>query len=325
MNHRASTILELFRGAGDFVSGERISREFGISRSAVWKHISALRRHGYQVEAVPSRGYRLIAIPDVLSADSIEPFLTTERMARRTVSADRTVSTNADAFRLADLGAPEGTLVVADCQSGGKGRRGRVWTSPPGVNLYCSLVLRPQIMPWEAPRLTFLSAVAVARAIELTCGLTPSIKWPNDVLVDGCKVAGLLNEMNAETDAVAFVILGIGVNLNMTADQFPADLRHPATSLMLAGGRTVNRPLFAATMINEFERLYLDYLSQGFASVKAEWELRCNAAGRHVSVSDGDAELARGEFAGIDDDGAMLVRRQDGGIERIISGDVRVC
>src|SRR6185369_17974712 len=144
-----------------------------------------------------------------------------------------TGSTNADAFRLAEEGAAEGTVVLADTQSGGKGRLGRIWSSPPGVNLYCSVILRPSVKPYEAPQLTFLSAVAVARAIEQATGLKPEIKWPNDVLIGGRKVAGLLNEMSAETDRINFVILGLGVNLNMTTAQFPHDLRHPATSLFL--------------------------------------------------------------------------------------------
>ena len=201
---------------------------------------------------------------------------------------------------------------------------GRVWASPSGMNLYCSVILRPTIKPYQAPQLTFLSAVAVARAIELTTALKPEIKWPNDVLIGGRKVAGLLNEMSAETDGINFVILGIGVNLNMTADQFPADVRTPATSLLLEQGRPVNRAQFAAAMLNELDRLYQGFLSCGFGPVREAWQQRCNANGREVSVSDGGAETLRGMFAGIDGDGAMLVRLASGLVERIVCGDVRV-
>jgi BirA family biotin operon repressor/biotin-[acetyl-CoA-carboxylase] ligase len=201
---------------------------------------------------------------------------------------------------------------------------GRVWSSPPGTNLYCSVVLRPTVKPYQAPQLTFLSAVAVARAIEQTTALKPEIKWPNDVLLRGCKVAGLLNEMSAETDAVNFVILGIGVNLNMTPAQFPADLRTPATSLLLEQGRPVGRAQFAAVMLMELDRLYGDFIQHGFGPVRDEWQQRCNAKGHEVSVSDGGAETLRGEFDGIDGDGAMLVRLPGGTIERILCGDVRV-
>jgi BirA family biotin operon repressor/biotin-[acetyl-CoA-carboxylase] ligase len=324
MHQKAGIILRLFRERNGFLSGGAISRELKVSRTAVWKHISALREAGYVIEAVPSRGYRLVSTPDILSTEEVTALLTGTVVGSRFVCLSETVSTNSDAFRLAEQGADEGTVVVSNAQSGGKGRLGRRWSSPPGVNLYCSVVLRPKIMPYEAPQLTFLSAVAVARAIELTCGLKPQIKWPNDILIDGKKVAGLLNEMSAETDGINFVILGIGVNLNMTAGQFPADLRHPATSLLLEGGRPVSRAQYAALLFNELDRLYADFLRHGFGPVREEWQARCNAHGRELTVGDGDRETIRGRFAGIDEDGALLVRRPDGTVERILSGDVRV-
>lgn len=320
-----ATILRLFREAGSgFVSGELISRELKISRTAVWKHINGLRDAGYIIEAIPSRGYHLLSSPDLLSVDEVREKLRTTRIGRQLVCLPVTTSTNADAFHLAEAGAEEGTVVIADAQSSGKGRRGRVWSSPSGVNLYCSVVLRPAIMPHEAPQLTFLSAVAVARAIERTTALKPEIKWPNDVLFTGRKVAGLLNEMSAETDGINFVILGIGVNLNMTQAQFPADLRSPATSLLMEQGLPVNRAQFAATMLGELDRLYSDFLLHGFGPVRDEWQQRCNANGREVVVSEGSVETVRGMFQGIDGDGALLVRFPDGTSERILSGDVRV-
>ena len=301
-----------------------ISRELKVSRTAVWKHINSLRDAGYEVEAVPSRGYLLKTTPDILSEDEVREKLGGTMIGSRLVCLGTTASTNSDAFRLAEEGAVEGTVVIADTQSGGKGRMGRVWSSPSGVNLYCSVVLRPTIKPYQAPQLTFLSAVAVARAIELATALKPEIKWPNDVLIRGAKVAGLLNEMSAETDGINFVILGIGVNLNMGATQFPADLRSPATSLMLEQGRPVSRAQFAAVMLNELDRLYGDFLSHGFGPVREEWQQRCNAKGREVRVSDGGADTVQGVFNGIDSDGALLVLLQNGTVERILSGDVRV-
>lgn len=324
MHQKAGTILRLFREQNGFVSGERLSRELSISRTAVWKHISTLRNAGYVVEAVPSRGYRLISSPDILNSEEIASQLNSEVIGRRLVCLHETASTNADAFRLAEEGTLEGTVVIADTQLQGKGRLGRAWSSPPGVNLYCSVVLRPSVKPYEAPQLTFLSAVAVARAIEKSTSLKPEIKWPNDVLIGNKKIAGLLNEMSAETDVTNFVILGIGVNLNMAAGQFPSDLRNPATSLLLETGRPVSRVLFTSIMLGELDRLYAAFLSHGFGQVREEWQQRCNAQGRQVSVSDGGAELLRGMFDGIDGDGALLVRRPDGRVERILSGDVRV-
>lgn len=321
---KAGTILRLFRTEGGYISGEHLSRELGVSRTAVWKHISALRKSGYLIEAVPSRGYRLVSSPDIVDPHEVRDQLTSSRVGRRLEFLKLTASTNADAFRLAEDGAIEGTTVLADSQTGGKGRRGRAWTSPAGVNLYCSVVLRPAIMPYEAPQLTFLSAVAVARAIELITNLAPEIKWPNDLLVSGKKVAGLLNEMSAETDGINFVILGIGVNLNMTADQFPGDLRHPATSLLLESGTRVDRSHFTSTMLNELDRLYADFLAHGFGPVREEWERRCNASGHRVLVNDSGTECTGGQFIGIDSDGAMLLRSEDNIMHRITCGDVRV-
>lgn len=324
MSAPAATILRLFRDAGNgFVSGELISRELKVSRTAVWKHINGLRDAGYRIEAIPSRGYHLLSSPDILSVEEVREKLDTRRIGRNLTCLPETASTNAVAFQLAEQGAEEGTAVIADAQSGGKGRRGRVWSSPAGVNLYCSVVLRPAIMPHEAPQLTFLSAVAVARAIEGTTALHPEIKWPNDVLIDGRKVAGLLNEMSAETDGINFVILGIGVNLNMAQAQFPGDLRAPATSLMLEQGGPVNRARFTARLLGELDRLYAVFLADGFGPVREEWQQRCNARGREIVVSEGGAESLRGVFHGIDADGALLLRTS-GEVKRIMNGDVRV-
>lgn len=324
MHQRAGKILHMFRAETGYISGEHLSRELGVSRTAVWKHISSLRNEGYHIEAVTSRGYRLVSSPDNIDPHEIKARLDGTTIGCRLEFLKTTTSTNADAFRLAEDGAAEGSVVLADAQTGGKGRRGRIWTSPSSVNLYCSIVLRPSIMPHEAPQLTFISAVAVARAIELTTRLTPEIKWPNDLLISGKKVAGLLNEMSAETDGINFVILGIGINLNMTADQFPEDLRHPATSLLLESGTRVDRTLFTSTLLNELDRLYSDFLKHGFGPVREEWQRRCNANGRQVIVSDSGTECKGGSFTGIDLDGALLLRSDDGSLHRITCGDVRI-
>ena len=324
MNPKAGTILRLFRTEKGYVSGEHLSRELGVSRTAIWKQISSLRNAGYCIEAVPSRGYRLVSSPDVIDPHEVGAQLESSRVGRRLEFLKTTTSTNHDAFQLAEGGAIEGTVVLADSQTGGKGRRGRVWASPSGVNLYCSVVLRPAIMPYEAPQLTFLSAVATARAIEQTTKLKPEIKWPNDLLLSGKKVAGLLNEMSAETDGINFVILGIGVNVNMTLDQFPGYLRYPATSLFLESGILVDRSRFTGIMLNELDRLYNDFLTDGFAPVREEWQRRCNANGRQVLVTDSGTECTRGSFIGIDSDGALLLRSEDEKVHRITCGDVRV-
>ena len=324
MHHKAATILRLFRTGEGYTSGEHLSRELSVSRTAIWKHISALRKEGYRIEAVPSRGYRLVSSPDIIDPHEVQAELGTATIGKELEYVKTAVSTNADAFRLAEAGAAEGTVVLADAQSGGKGRRGRIWASPPGVNLYCSVLLRPTILPYEAPQLTFLSAVAVARTIEQTTGLAPEIKWPNDLLISGRKVAGLLNEMSAETDAINFVILGIGVNVNMSADQFPDELRHPATSLLLESGVRTDRSRFTGIMLRELDSLYADFRTYGFGPVREEWQRRCNARGRQVIVNDSGTECTGGQFIGIDSDGALLLRSDDGTEHRITCGDVRI-
>lgn len=309
---------------GGFVSGEQLSRNLGVSRTAVWKRIVALRSAGYCIEALPSQGYRLLSRPDLLDADQIMAGLPKGCcVGQRIVCLDETGSTNTEAFQRAEAGAVEGTVVLADRQTAGKGRLGRQWASPGGVNLYLSVVLRPQLPPYEAPQLTFLSAVAVARTIEEQTGLKPAIKWPNDLLLDGCKVAGLLNEMSAETDRIGFVVLGIGINLNMTLEQFPDDLRSPATSLAIAAGRPVPRVPFAVRLLTALDEEYARFCADGFGPVREEWARRCNAHGRQVSVTMGTQTLV-GPFAGIDHDGALLLQLPDGRLERIMSGDVTV-
>jgi BirA family biotin operon repressor/biotin-[acetyl-CoA-carboxylase] ligase len=319
-----SDLLRLLEQADGFVSGEQLSRNLGVSRTAVWKRIAALRNAGYGIEALPSQGYRLLTRPDLLSVDQLLAGLPANGVVgQRIVCLDEAGSTNLEAFRLAESGAVEGTVVLADRQTAGKGRLGRQWVSPGGVNLYLSVILRPVLPPYEAPQLTFLSAVAVARTIEEQTGLKPAIKWPNDLLLDKRKVAGLLNEMSAETDRVAFVILGVGVNLNMTADQFPTDLRTPATSLALASGRPVPRVPFAVRLLTALDEEYARFRSSGFGPVRDEWARRCNAFGRQVSVQVG-TQIIQGPFAGIDHDGALLLTLPDGRLERILSGDVTV-
>lgn len=317
-------MVELFRAEkGKVFSGEELGSALGVSRTAVWKHVNKLRARGYLIESVPSRGYRFLAAPDTLTPTELSTGLRTVRIGRRIVAVDETDSTNQLAFRLAEEGAEDGLVVIADRQTGGKGRLGRRWESPGGVNLYCSVILRPAMPPVRAPQLTFLSAVAVARAVESVTRLCPQIKWPNDILVDGLKVAGLLNEMSSETDTIHFVVLGIGVNLNMEREQFPETLRHPASSLMLKSGARVSRVEFTRALLTSLDDLYQDYLQQGFAPIRAEWLSRSMVLGRRVRVASGD-EVTVGTVAGIDDDGALLLQRDGGVSERVVAGDVTV-
>ena len=317
------TILSLFNQTPDgFVSGEHISAELGVSRTAVWKHIRNLRQSGYIIEAIPSRGYQLLQSPDVLMPESIQTDLKCSRVGSEVHCFEETDSTNLQACRLGDDGAADGLVVIADSQRSGKGRMGRQWESPGGVNLYASILLRPAILPFEAPKLTFLSAVAVCRAITRCTGLQPTVKWPNDILLNGAKVAGLLNEMSSETDQVHYVVLGVGVNLNMRANQFPADLRYPATSLAIVAGQPVQRLDFTRTLLREIDALYQTYLEQGSAPIMSAWAELCDLTGKAVQVDCSQLKV-EGIMLGLAEDGALLVRTETGKVESIYAGDVR--
>lgn len=310
---------------GGYVSGAYLCDILGISRTAVWKRIGSLKEEGFLFDSVPSRGYRLVGVPDLLHPAAIAAGVTSTRLGGTIVSYAEIGSTNAVAARLAEEGAAEGVVVLAESQQQGKGRLGRVWASPPRVNLYCSVLLRPPIMPVDASQLTFVSAVAVARTIRACTPITPVIKWPNDLLVNGHKVAGLLNEMTAETDRVTSVILGIGVNLNMTRHQFPSDLRYPARSLFLESGVPVDRIAFTRRLIEELDGLYGRYLSGGYGAIRDEWLSWCGIIGCRVRVADGSDASREGIATGIDESGALLLRRDDNRVELVYSGDVSVC
>lgn len=317
-------IIELFRkNPGGIISGEELGGALDISRTAVWKHIRTLQEIGYQIEAVPSQGYRLLSSPDILIAEEISSGLVTGTIGRKILCFKNTDSTNRIAFKLGEQGAEEGTVVIAEEQSRGKGRLGRQWESPSGVNLYCSIILRPPLMPVKAPQCTFLSAVAVSQTIETTTTLIPRIKWPNDVLVNGMKVSGMLNEMSAEMEKINFIVLGIGVNINMRREQFPPQLRHPASSLFLESGKPVNRIEFTRTLLTCFDSLYESYLRKGIGPIREQWLSRSALTGRRIRVSFQESE-AVGIVVGLDDDGALLIQDDGGKIEKILAGDVSI-
>jgi BirA family biotin operon repressor/biotin-[acetyl-CoA-carboxylase] ligase len=287
----------------------------------VWKRIAALRRGGWRIDGRPSDGYRLAGVPDRVGPIELAPHL---RGAWRTVHwFQETDSTQRVARDLARAGAAEGTVVVAERQTAGRGRLGRSWHSPAGLNLYCSLVLRPPLAPGAVPRLALVVGAAVAAAIVEETGAAAAIKWPNDVLVDGRKVAGILVEMDAEMERVHHVIAGIGVNVNAPVASFPPELRDKATSLRVATGRRVDRAAFAARLLVALEARYGRFVSGGFDSVRAEWERFSCLTGTDVRVAGPDGEVA-GRVLGLDDDGALRLARPDGGVARVIAGEVTV-
>ncbi len=305
----------------DFVSGEEICKKMGVSRTAVWKHIQALREEGYLIDAAPRTGYRLVKIPDRLYGQEIADGLNTEFLGRTVYYYDCIDSTNREARALASGGAPHGTLVVAEEQTGGKGRQGKGWFSPRGMGIWCSLVLRPGIAPAEASPVTLLTAVAVASAVEKTAGVSPGIKWPNDILVDGRKLCGILTEMSAEMERINFLVVGAGINVNIPPESFPAEVRDIATSLRAAKGGEVSRAALLRQYLREYEHYYRVWLDVGFKPVLEEWKKRSVTLNRPVRVST-SRESWEGWAEDVDLSGSLILRLPDGTRQRFTAGEV---
>jgi BirA family biotin operon repressor/biotin-[acetyl-CoA-carboxylase] ligase len=315
-------VLSFLAEAGDeFVSGEAISDKLGLTRAAVWKHVEALRAHGYRIEAIPARGYRLTEVPDRLSPLELRPLLNTHDLGQVLHWYEEIGSTSDRAKELADEGAEHGEVVVAEAQTAGRGRRGRAWASPPRKNLYFSVILRPDLPPSRAPELTLVGALALCDAIR-QAGVAAAIKWPNDVLASGKKIAGILTELAAEPDRVHWVVLGAGVNVNARAEDFPEELRGEATSVLLERGHPAPRALFAAACFTALEGWIDRHAEEGFGVVREAWRERSATLGREVVVK-GDGREIVGTAEDIDEAGALLVRTA-GGLERILAGDVKL-
>jgi len=315
-------VLAFLAEAGDeFVSGEAISDKLGLSRAAVWKHVNALRAQGYRIDAVPARGYRLVEIPDRLGELELRPLLNTHDLGHALHWFEEVGSTNDVAKRLADEGASHGEVVVAESQTAGRGRRGRTWTSPAGRNLYMSAVLRPDLPPSRAAELTLLASVAVCQAVR-QAGVSSGIKWPNDLLAGGRKLAGILTEIAADPDRVQWLVLGIGVNVNLRQDEIPDELRPIATSLAIERGEPVPRALFAAAVLSALEEWLDRHQEEGFAPVREAWKSMSDTLGREVRVRTNDTDLV-GVAEDVDGAGALLVRTGEG-LERVLAGDVEM-
>lgn len=318
------SVLSLLRDTEGFVSGERMSRTLNLSRTAVWKAVQALRDEGYVIESVTNRGYRLAAVPDKLSQSEIRRLLGDHPWAERVQVLAETSSTNTAAKDLAAHGAPEGTIVIAERQTGGKGRLGRSFASPPGVGLYLSAVLRPEAPPVSLLHLTAVAAEATVEAIAGAAGVRPGIKWTNDLVLGGRKLVGILTELSllAESGLVEYAVVGIGTNCNHARADFPPEVQPIAISLREATGCAVNRNAYAAALIGQLHRAANTLFTR-----KAEWMARyakdCVTVGRDVMVIRGD-KVYPAHADGIDPDGALLVTYEDGRREAVSSGEVSV-
>lgn len=310
-------ILEYLRKADSYISGEEISRKLKISRAGVWKNIHSLIDEGYEIVAVPHLGYRLEKLTPKLLPREIKYNLNTKFIGREILYFDTLSSTMDKAMQIGINGAPEGTLVIAEAQSKGRGRLGRHWISPKHKGIYFSLILRPKIIPQQASILTILMAVSVTEAIEEVCGIEPAIKWPNDILVDNKKLGGILVEMNAEMDMVKFVAIGIGINVN----QSKAQLISGATSLKEEGRESINRISLLQEILRRIERNFLKFSEEGSGFIIQRWRDFTSTLHSRVKVTCQDEHI-EGEAVDIDLDGGLLIRKDSGFVEKVMAGDV---
>ena len=302
-------ILKLLKETDGYISGQELGEKFGVSRTAIWKVINQLKEEGYEIEAVRNKGYILKGSADVLSKEELESTIHTKWAGENVVFFEETVSTNNEIRSLAEQGAPHGTLAVAEQQLGGKGRRGRVWTSPAGVGIWMSMLLRPQIDPLAASMLTLVMALAAKKGIEISTGLKSEIKWPNDLVLNKKKICGILTEMSTEL---------------MEIQDFPDDIKATATSLYIESGKIQKRSEIIAAIMEAFEGYYDTFIkTQDMSGLIEEYNANLVNLGNEVCVLDPAGEF-RGVSEGINKEGALLVRLADGTLKEIISGEVSV-
>lgn len=317
-------LLEAFsEHEGEFLSGQYLAELLGCSRTAVWKHIEELRKEGFELEAVRRKGYRIVSMPEKMTANEISYGLKTTFIGQ-TIKYEETVdSTQKIAKQLGMDNAPEGTVVIAEEQLQGRGRMDRPWHSPKYTGIWMSIILRPQIPLQKAPQLTLLTAVAITQAIEEVTSLHPEIKWPNDILLNGKKITGILTELQAEADKIHSVIIGIGMNVNQLQDDFPPELKSIATSLRIEKGEKINRSELIKEIFIRLEKLYLQYLKHGFYPIKVLWESYATSIGKNIRARTLSGTLS-GKALGITDDGVLLLEDEEGTVHEIYSADIKI-
>ncbi|AFS79361.1 bifunctional protein biotin operon repressor/biotin--[acetyl-CoA-carboxylase] synthetase BirA [Gottschalkia acidurici 9a] len=308
---------------GEFVSGQDLSNKLNVSRTAIWKYINILKEEGYSIESITRKGHRLLSSPDVLSEEEVKEYLKTKYIGRNILYYDSIDSTNNEAKNIASKGNEEGTVVIAEEQIQGRGRLGKNWTSPKGKGIWMSIVVRPDIEPMDASKITQITAASVYRAMK-EMEIEVSIKWPNDIILNGKKVCGILTEMSGEMMKINYLVIGIGVNVNIEDDEFPDEVKEKATSLKRELGKTINRKALVGKILNNFEYFYEEM------TIKNNIEEAINICreksiliGKKVRVIQKNQELER-VAVGLTDDGELLVKDEDGNITKLISGEVSV-
>ena len=317
-----SEILKLLKESNGYLSGQQLCERFQVSRTAVWKVMDQLKKEGYEIEAVPRKGYRLVESPDVLSAAELESLMDTQWAGKKVVFSKETDSTNIQAKSGGEKGDPHGTLFVAESQKEGRGRRGRGWESPAGESIYMSLLLRPELPPVKAPMLTLVMALAVARAIREQTGAEALIKWPNDIVVGGKKLCGILTEMSTEMTYINYLVIGVGINVNQ--NQFSEELKERATSLKLEEGRAFQRSAIIASVLERFESYYEQFLKDGnLAGLQSSYNELLVNRGRQVQILEPKNHY-EAHASGINEAGELVVAMEDGSVRNIFAGEVSV-
>lgn len=311
-------ILEnLILNKGKPVSGETLASEHSVSRAAVWKQVQALRDEGYMIRSSTKEGYTLVGSPDALTPAEIKAGLKTSIIGKNIHYFKEIESTNILAREMAGS-VDEGTVVIAESQTGGRGRLGRKWISPEG-GIWLSVVLKPKLQPQYAPRITLLAGVAVAKTIR-SYGLPAKIKWPNDVLINGKKVAGILTEIGAEMDSIQYVVVGVGIDANVDTETFPEEFRDSSTSLKNELGSDINRVEFVQKLLFGLESLYMKFQKEGFSSIMEEWRMMSATIGEWVKITN-QTRTIYGEAIGVDGEGALILETGEGKLEKIVAGN----
>lgn len=320
-NVKNELLKRLFEAKGEPVSGQEFAEQFGLSRTAIWKYIKEFEEDGYEIASIRKKGYVLISSPDRVNSANIQKHLGTSSYGRTIDYYESVQSTQIIAHDAAQAEAADGTLIVAEEQTAGKGRLSRPWSSTANKGIWMSLIIRPSLMPQQAPQMTLVSAVAIVRAIEELTQLEATIKWPNDIMINGKKMTGILTELQSDPDRVKAIIIGIGMNVNQDEDDFPNELKPIATSLKMATGEHIDRAKLIAGILNYLELYTKMYEKHGFGPIKLLWEGYSNTAGKRVRAVMLN-ETIEGTALGISEEGLLELRLDDGSVRGIYSADI---
>ncbi|WP_458947101.1 biotin--[acetyl-CoA-carboxylase] ligase [Oceanobacillus sp. CAU 1775] len=318
---RSKLLTILSENEEKYISGQEISEALNISRNSVWKHMKALEKDGFEIEGVPRKGYRIIQHPNKVSDNTIKWGLNTKWLGQTVIHKETTQSTQLIIHQAAQEGAPHGTVAIADEQTKGRGRLNREWHSGKQKGMWLSILLRPAILPQQAPQLTLLTATVLADVIKNETNINPLIKWPNDILIHTKKAAGILTEMQAEQDQIQYIVIGIGLNINHTASDIPEDLRSLATSLKVESNKEWSIQTFVQAFLQTFETAYDSFIENGFSEVKKKWEGYGFKLGEEIKIINQNEER-KAIFNGIAEDGALLIKDNANQVSKVYSGEI---